>query len=93
MITIIFISKITNYTEVAHDTDKVYYEMEEKDFTTEKTYVENLNDAMEVLIGIVPTEKDWDNRILRAIRNLNEIKYYFKNGMELQSYPGHGIKM
>lgn len=57
--------------------------MEKKDFTVEKGYVEKLNDAIEVLIGVTPTEKDWDEGILRAIRSLNEIKCYFQNSIEL----------
>lgn len=56
--------------------------METKNFETEKTYVENLEDAIEVLVGVTPTEKEWDDDILRAIRNLNEIKCYLKNSIE-----------
>lgn len=44
-------------------------------------YVEYLNDAIEVLIG-VETSNHWDEAILRAIRNLTEIKYYLKSCME-----------
>lgn len=56
--------------------------MEARDFAAEKAYVENLNDAIEVLISVTPTEKVWDEHILSAIRNLNEIKCYFKNSMD-----------
>ena len=42
-------------------------------------YETNLGDVMDVLIGIEPKTKDWDESILRAIRVVNEIKHYFHN--------------
>ncbi len=41
------------------------------------TYEANLGDVIDVLIGIEPKTKDWDESILRAIRVINEIKQYF----------------
>jgi len=51
--------------------------MEVKNIKT--TYVQYLEDAIETLLGVEPTDKSsWDEAILRAVRNLNEIKCYLK---------------
>lgn len=44
------------------------------------TCVENLQDVLDVLIGVEPKDPDsWDESILRAIRKVNELKWFFKN--------------
>lgn len=44
------------------------------------TYVENLQNAIDVLIGVEPKDPNsWDEHILRAIRDVNEVKCYFQN--------------
>lgn len=44
------------------------------------TYVEKLQDVLDILISVEPKSPDtWDEYILRAIREVNEVKYYFKN--------------
>lgn len=44
------------------------------------TCVENLQDVLDVLIGVEPKDPDsWDESILRAIREVNELKWFFKN--------------
>ena len=45
-----------------------------------RTYVENLQDVIDVLASIEPKNPEtWDESILRAIREVNEVKHYFKN--------------
>ena len=56
--------------------------MEQKELVEQqlRTYVENLQDVIDVLISIEPQNPDtWDESILRAIREVNEVKCYFKN--------------
>ena len=44
------------------------------------TYANNLEDVIDVLIGVTPTDPEtWDQPILKAIREVSEIKYYFLN--------------
>lgn len=44
------------------------------------SYVKNLQDVLDVLISVEPKNPDtWDEEILRAIREVNEIKCYFVN--------------
>lgn len=43
-----------------------------------KNYSEKLQDVLDVLMGIEPKDPDWDESILRAIREVNEVKWYFK---------------
>lgn len=42
-----------------------------------KTHFEKLQDVLDVLIGVEPKNPDWDEHILRAIREVNEVKWYF----------------
>jgi hypothetical protein len=45
-----------------------------------KSNIEKLQDVLDVLIGFEPKNPDaWDDAILRAIREVNEVKCYFKN--------------
>lgn len=45
-----------------------------------KNNVEKLQDVLDVLIGLEPKNPDaWDDAILRAIREVNEVKCYFTN--------------
>ena len=45
-----------------------------------RTYAENLQDVLDVLISVEPKNPDtWDDSILRAIREVNEVKCYFTN--------------
>lgn len=57
--------------------------MEQKNQAVEqqlKNYVEKLQDVLDVLIGVEPKNPDtWDESILRAIREVNEVKCYFQN--------------
>ena len=44
------------------------------------SYVKNLQDVLDVLISVEPKNPDtWDEGILRAIREVNEVKCYFVN--------------
>ena len=44
------------------------------------TYVKNLENVIDVLIGVAPTDPEtWNEPILQAIREVSEIKYYFLN--------------
>ena len=43
-------------------------------------YVKKLQDVIDVLICVEPKNPTiWDESILRAIRAVNEVKYYLKN--------------
>ena len=43
-----------------------------------KTYFEKLQDVLDVLIGLELKDPEyWDEHILRAIREVNEVKWYF----------------
>lgn len=45
-----------------------------------KSNIEKLQDVLDVLIGLEPKNPDaWDDAILCAIREVNEVKCYFKN--------------
>lgn len=45
-----------------------------------KNYAESLEDIIDVLISVEPQNADvMDKSILRAIREANELKCYFKN--------------
>ncbi len=45
-----------------------------------RTFAENLQDVLDVLISVEPKNPDtWDECILRAIREVNEVKCYFQN--------------
>lgn len=44
------------------------------------SYVKNLQDVLDVLMSVEPKNPDtWDEGILRAIREVNEVKCYFLN--------------
>ena len=44
------------------------------------SYVKNLQDVLDVLISVEPKNPDTcDEGILRAIREVNEVKAYFQN--------------
>lgn len=46
----------------------------------ELKYVEMLQDVVDVLVSVEPKNPTiWDESILRAIREVNEVKYFFKN--------------
>lgn len=56
--------------------------MEQKELVEQqlRTYVENLQDVIDVLISVEPQNPEYsDESILRAIREVNEVKHYFKN--------------
>lgn len=56
--------------------------MEQEEITEKsiKNYVESLEDIIDVLISVEPQNADvMDKSILRAIREANELKCYFKN--------------
>lgn len=55
-------------------------EQEEITETSIKNYVESLEDIIDVLISVEPQNADvMDKSILRAIREANELKCYFRN--------------
>lgn len=44
------------------------------------SYVKNLQDVLDVLMSVEPKNPEvWDESILRAIREVNEVKSYFQN--------------
>lgn len=44
------------------------------------SYVKNLQDVLDVLMSVEPKNPEvWDESILRAIREVNEVKSYFHN--------------
>ena len=52
--------------------------------TVLKNYINMLQNAQDVLIGIEPNPNaDWDEAILTALRDLGEIKAYFHNLLPL----------
>lgn len=56
--------------------------MEQEEITKKsiKNYAESLEDIIDVLISVEPQNADvMDKSILRAIREANELKCYFKN--------------
>ena len=56
--------------------------MEQEEITEKsiKNYAESLEDIIDVLISVEPQNADvMDKSILRAIREANELKCYFKN--------------
>lgn len=56
--------------------------MEQKELVEQqlRTYVENLQDVIDVLISVEPQNPEYsDESILRAIREVNEVKHFFKN--------------
>ena len=56
--------------------------MEQEEITKKsiKNYAESLEDIIDVLICVEPKNADeMDRDILRAIREANELKFYFKN--------------
>lgn len=45
-----------------------------------KSNIEKLQDVLDILMGVEPKNPEWwDEGILRAIREVNEIKCYFQN--------------
>ena len=43
-----------------------------------KAHFKKLQDVLDVLIGVEPKNPEyWDEHILRAIREVNEVKWYF----------------
>lgn len=44
----------------------------------ETKYIDKLNNVIDTLLAIKP-DADLDERLLEAIRDVNEIKCYFKN--------------
>lgn len=56
--------------------------MEQEEITKKsiKNYAESLEDIIDVLISVEPQNADvMDKSILRAIREANELKCYFRN--------------